>query len=169
MLTESLQDQASTVEFDLRSSERMRAIFMTHPVAWRVVRLTPGVLFLLGLVDVPLLGLPDAVVPALALWAGALLVLVTFCVDPLHRVSGRPITLTVDGVGVHTRRSATTTDRPWDRFTDWVDGREFIGLWYLRSTVAAVPKRAFTDPAQQSAFIAIVTTHLPVRGTASIG
>ena len=163
--------EAATVRFTAQPAESFRASRLMHRQLRLLMRLPSLIVFVLGLILIPLLGWPAAVPYVFILWSMGLFLLGLDLVLPVvsrrqvarryPQFFGTETVVTVDDDGVHHTRGATSVVRGWAGITDYIENREFIVLREGQRAVAVIPKRAFRDERDQQAFVTVVTRHLP--------
>jgi hypothetical protein len=74
--------------------------------------------------------------------------------------------LTIDDVGLHATKGAAVFQFGWAGITDSIENDEFIVIRRGRRLVAVVPKRAFSDAAEQEAFRSILRRNIAPEAAA---
>jgi len=160
----------TTVTFKARPDEAVRASRLANRGLYRLMAITPIILFVTGLLVLALLGWDEASILVISVWAGALLLLVLDLSIP--SISSRQVArryperfaietvLAFDDTGMHAHAGATQVDRGWEAMTDYIENDEFILVRQGRLAVAVVPKRAFESTADLEEFRSLLRSHL---------
>jgi YcxB-like protein len=161
-----------TIRFVFEAGEAVRSARFVNRRIYRLMLVAPAVLLVGGLVVGVLVGWADAALPivvALCLFGFSAVTpaLSTWQVRRRYPdVFNEETVLTIDGVGLHATKGAAASQVGWAGITDSIENDEFIVIRRGRRPVAIVPKRAFSDAAEQEAFRSILTSHVATEAAA---
>ena len=165
-----MADEAATVTFKITAAEMVSGQrTMSRPTnRWVVVVIVLGLGG--GLLST---ALGPSIADSLYIVAGTVLVLALGMLLGLPLVMRRQLArrypqvfaeetmVSIDDAGLRTTRGPATTDIAWDGLTDYVERDGLLVIREGHLPVAIIPTRAFRDPDERRAFMAVLASHLP--------